>query len=174
MNRGTRQAEGAAAPSIECVGATRGGATRRRVAGHEQQRRQRVAQAEERWRAGGLWEDLDLVFSNELGRPIEAGNLLRRSFHPLLTRAGVPVMRFHDLRHTCVTLMIERGVDFLTIARVVGHRDCKGLLPRRKRPIAVCLNLPEARPRWKRNHAAGVHRADFVLDEPPSRGAPTV
>src|SRR5579862_6961987 len=46
------------------------------------------------------WDDLDLVFSNEKGRPIEDGNLRRRSFGPLLKKAGLPAIRLHDLRHT--------------------------------------------------------------------------
>ena len=64
-------------------------------------RAHRLRQAEERLARGPLWdESYDLVFANEVGRPLEAQNLMRRSFHPLLRRAGLPAIRFHDLRHT--------------------------------------------------------------------------
>jgi len=41
---------------------------------------------------------------------MEARNLLRNSFLPLLKRAGLPRIRFHDLRHTAATLLLSRGV----------------------------------------------------------------
>ena len=84
-------------------------------------RRHRSAQAKERLRLGAIWEDNDLVFANEIGRPIEAGNLLRRSFWPLLERAGLPHMRFHDLRHTAATLMLGQGVHPKVVAEMLGH-----------------------------------------------------
>jgi len=84
-------------------------------------RRHRSAQAEERLRLGAVWEDNDLVFANEIGRPIEAGNLLRRSFWPLLKRAGLPRIRFHDLRHTAATLMLGQGVHPKVVAEMLGH-----------------------------------------------------
>jgi integrase len=55
-------------------------------------------------KAGPAWEDNDLVFCNHVGRPVEQTNLLRRSFKPLLKGAGLPDIRFHDLRHTAATL----------------------------------------------------------------------
>ena len=63
-------------------------------------RRHRTRQAEQRLRAV-FWDDLDLVFANEIGRHIGATNLRLRSFKELLARAGLPSIRFHDLRHTC-------------------------------------------------------------------------
>jgi integrase len=93
-------------------------------------RRHRVAQAEERLRMGAAWEDNDLVFANEVGRPIEATNLIRRSFHPLLERAVLPRIRFHDLRHTAATLMLGRGVHPKVVAEMLGHSQ-----------IAVTLDL---------------------------------
>ena len=70
----------------------------------------RVRHAEERLRMGRVWEDHDLVFPNRAGRPVEKQNLLRRHFWPLLERAGLPHMRFHDLRHTAATLLLSEGV----------------------------------------------------------------
>src|SRR5438105_4336728 len=51
-------------------------------------RHHRTAQKAERLIAGAKWQEMDLVFPNERGRPIEAGNLMRRSFLPLLKQAG--------------------------------------------------------------------------------------
>lgn len=84
-------------------------------------RRHRVAQAEERLALGAAWEDNDLLFANEIGRPIEARNLLRRSFFPLLERAGLPRIRFHDLRHTAATLLLSQGVHPKVVAEMLGH-----------------------------------------------------
>jgi len=83
--------------------------------------RHREAQAGERLRLGPAWHDGDLVFSNELGKPLEAGNLLRRSFWPLLQRAGLPHLRFHDLRHTAATLLLGQGVHPKVVAEMLGH-----------------------------------------------------
>ena len=84
-------------------------------------RTHRVAQATGRLAAGAAWEDHDLIFANEVGRPIEAGNLIRRSFLPLLTRANLPRIRFHDLRHTAATLMLGQNVHPKVVAEMLGH-----------------------------------------------------
>ena len=84
-------------------------------------RRHRAAQNEERLRIGSAWHDNDLVFANEIGRPIEPGNLVRRSFQALLAQAGLPRIRFHDLRHTAATLMLSRGVHSKIAAETLGH-----------------------------------------------------
>jgi integrase len=98
--------------------------SRRRVALSKQPidalRRHRVAQAEERFRMGAGWEDAELVFATEAGRPITASGL-RRSYEPLLKRAGLPRMRFHDLRHTSATLLLGRGVHPKVVSEMLGH-----------------------------------------------------
>lgn len=83
----------------------------------------RLRQLEERLKIGGAWEDHNLVFPNEIGRPIEAGNLLQRGFYPLLKKAGLPRIRFHDLRHTAATLLLGRGVNPKIVSEMLGHAD---------------------------------------------------
>ncbi len=84
-------------------------------------RRHRVRQAEERLQLGAAWQGDDLVFTNEIGAPIGASRLLRASFHPLLRRAGLPTMRFHDLRHSAATLLLGQGTHPKIVAELLGH-----------------------------------------------------
>ena len=83
--------------------------------------RHQIRQAQDRLRGGPAWEDIDLVFANEIGRPVEAGNLIRRSFVPLLDRAELERIRFHDLRHTAATLMLGSNVHPKVVAEMLGH-----------------------------------------------------
>jgi integrase len=62
-----------------------------------------------------------LVFCNALGRPIEPQNLLCRSFRQLLTRAGLPPMRFHDLRHWAASLLLSMGTHPKVVQELLGH-----------------------------------------------------
>jgi integrase len=50
-----------------------------------------------------MWQVHGLVFATEIGTALNRHNLCRRSFKPLLEKAGLPDVRFHDLRHTCAT-----------------------------------------------------------------------
>jgi len=84
-------------------------------------RRHRIAQALERLAMGTAWQDGDLVFCTEIGTPIDAGNLLSRMHYPLLAASGLPRVRFHDLRHTAATLLLEAGVHPRVVAERLGH-----------------------------------------------------
>ena len=70
---------------------------------------------------GDRYRDQDLVFTADTGAPINPSNLRQRSFAPLLKRAGLPHMRFHDLRHTCATLLLSRGVHPKFVQELLGH-----------------------------------------------------
>jgi integrase len=63
----------------------------------------------------------DLVFPNTAGHFECPHNLLRRSFHPALRRAGLRQIRFHDLRHTCASLMLADGVGIKHVQAQLGH-----------------------------------------------------
>lgn len=45
------------------------------------------------------------MFANLTGGPVEAQNIVNRHFKPLLVRAVLPPIRFHDLRHSCLSLL---------------------------------------------------------------------
>jgi integrase len=84
-------------------------------------RTHRQYQLAERLAAGATWSDHGLVFTNHVGGPIEKQNLVRRSFRPLLTRAGLPMIRFHDLRHSAATLLLHQGVHPKVVQERLGH-----------------------------------------------------
>ena len=82
----------------------------------------RRKQSEERLKLGPAWDDRGLVFANAVGRAMEAGNILRRSFWPLLLdKAGMERRRFHDLRHTCATLILRQGVHAKVVSELLGY-----------------------------------------------------
>jgi integrase len=66
------------------------------------------------------WEDQGLVFPSRRGTPMEPDNL-RRSWSAIRTAASLPGVRFHDLRHTCVTLLLDLGVPPHVVREIVGH-----------------------------------------------------
>ncbi len=66
-------------------------------------------QLEERAISAEGWNADDLVFCSENGTPINQGNLTRQ-LNALLRRAGLPDIRFHDLRHTYAALSIAAGL----------------------------------------------------------------
>jgi integrase len=51
------------------------------------------------------------------------GGNLNRAFKDLLNRAGLPEIRFHDLRHTCATLLLRQGVNPKFVQELLGHAD---------------------------------------------------
>jgi integrase len=84
-------------------------------------RSHRARQAEEKLRAGGLYQDQDLVFASEGGGLINPSNLRQRSFIPLLKRADLPRITFHDLRHTCASLLFQKNVHPKLVQDLLGH-----------------------------------------------------
>jgi len=62
-----------------------------------------------------------VVFCDTAGGYLRKGNVLRRSFKPLLREASLPAIRFHDLRHTTATLLLLAGVNIKMVSERLGH-----------------------------------------------------
>ena len=73
---------------------------------------------------GDKWDELDLVFPNNLGRPLEPSNV-SRSLHRFLKRAGVKRVRIQDLRHTCASLMLLANIHPKIVQERLGHSDIR-------------------------------------------------
>lgn len=81
----------------------------------------RARQNENRLAAGPGWHDNELVFSNEIGEPIEP-RTLQRKFKRLLEAAELPLStRLHDLRHGTASMLLARGKSLHEIAEFLGH-----------------------------------------------------
>ena len=74
-----------------------------------------------RWKLACPKNKLNLIFPNQAGNPINHNNLVSRHFEPALKRAGLPVIRFHDLRHTYASLLIEQRENIKYIQNQLGH-----------------------------------------------------
>jgi integrase len=74
-----------------------------------------------RWKLACPTNEPDLVFPNESGNPMNYSNMVNRYFHPGLKAAGLPVIRFHDLRHTYASMLIEQGENLKYIQTQLGH-----------------------------------------------------
>src|ERR671920_1278969 len=90
----------------------------------------RKRQLEEQLRAGGKWQDNGLVFASRKGTPLDAQNIVNRYFKPLLRRSGLPDIRWHDLRHTCATLLLSRGTHPKLVQHLLGHASIQLTLDR--------------------------------------------
>ncbi|HEY7343295.1 MAG TPA: tyrosine-type recombinase/integrase [Ktedonobacterales bacterium] len=84
-------------------------------------RAHRKRQNEERLALGAAWVDHDIVFANTLGGGLAPNNMTRRHFLPAIKRAGVPIIRPHDMRHTAATLMLLGGVPVKVVSERLGH-----------------------------------------------------
>ena len=84
-------------------------------------KRHRAMQAEEKLAAKG-WEDPCLMFPNRRGG-VHRRNSVMVIFRRHLDAAGLPKIRFHDLRHTASEMMLNSGVPINVVSQVLGHRD---------------------------------------------------
>jgi integrase len=84
-------------------------------------REHRLRQHEARLAAGAKWKAQNLVFCSSVGGPLEVTNVRNRHFRPILERAGLPMIRMYDLRHSCASLMVSLGVHPKVVAEMLGH-----------------------------------------------------
>jgi integrase len=66
------------------------------------------------------WQENDLIFPNTLGKPMSNSNMYD-DFKQLLNQAGLPSIRFHDLRHTSISFLLDIGTPVNTVQRRAGH-----------------------------------------------------
>jgi integrase len=86
----------------------------------ERLRSHRTRLLEERMAAGPAWRDYDLVFPTEVGTPQDGMNVTHR-FQARLKKAGLPRMRFHDLRHGAATVLLNNGFTLKEVQEILGH-----------------------------------------------------
>lgn len=91
--------------------------------------RHRNRQEEERQLAGARWQETGFVFTTSIGTPLDGSTVTHR-FQAALKAAGLRRIRFHDLRHTCATLLLAQSVHPRLIMEILGHSQ-----------IAITMNL---------------------------------
>jgi integrase len=79
-------------------------------------------QVAERLWSGSKWHESGLVFANRDGAPTQARRVIEQ-FHEALAQAGLRRVRFHDLRHSCATLLLVQGVSPRVVMEVLGHSE---------------------------------------------------
>ncbi|MFD4720029.1 tyrosine-type recombinase/integrase [Streptomyces sp. NPDC058423] len=80
----------------------------------------RMRQAAAKERAGERWQESGYVFTTRTGRPVEPRNVYR-SFTRVADSAGLRVVRLHDARHGCATLLTAAGVAPRVVMEILGH-----------------------------------------------------
>ncbi|MFE2064050.1 tyrosine-type recombinase/integrase [Streptomyces sp. NPDC059467] len=80
----------------------------------------RKQQAQEKEETGSDWHDTGHVFTRPDGHLIEPATLTKQ-FNALLRNAHLRPIRFHDLRHSTATLLLEQGVELVVIKELLGH-----------------------------------------------------
>jgi integrase len=70
--------------------------------------------------SGDRWQENDLVITSEIGTPLDNSNVLKE-FYIVLNKAGLPKIRFHDLRHTAASLLLNNGQGIMAVSKLLGH-----------------------------------------------------
>ena len=78
-------------------------------------------QQEEKRRAGDAWKENDLVFCSLVGGHLHSSHIVFYQFKKLLEKAGLPNIRFHDLRHSSATMLLSLGVHPKVVQEMLGH-----------------------------------------------------
>ncbi len=69
---------------------------------------------------GERWKEYELIFPSSIGTPMDPNNL-HVDFNRLLDHAGLPRIRFHDLRHTAASLMLNHSIPVIVVSKILGH-----------------------------------------------------
>lgn len=124
-------------------------------------RAQRIQQARERLAAGRDWQDADFVFAATNGRPLHWRSL-DAAFVRAQARAGVRRQRFHDMRHSFATLLLDAGEEIAVISKMLGHADYSTT-------VDVYSHLSTERSRVAAARIDGLLKARHVVDTTPKR-----
>jgi integrase len=96
--------------------------------------------------AGDSWEDYNLVFPSMVGTPMNRSNL-HKKYKSILKNSGLPLIRFHDLRHTAASLMLNNGIPVIIVSKRLGHAqpsitlDVYGhLIPSKQQEVAILMD----------------------------------
>ena len=84
------------------------------------QHRARQLQAKEE--AGEAWQEHNLVFTTAVGTPLNPSKVVDK-FKALLKRAGLPDIRFHDLRHSTASILLGMGIHPKVVQELLGHNQ---------------------------------------------------
>ena len=82
--------------------------------------RHRKEQAEQREKAGAAWQDNDLIFPDEAGRPLRQWHTYD-SWDAMRDALDLPEMRIYDLRHTCLSNLLAAGHSPVAVSKQAGH-----------------------------------------------------
>jgi integrase len=73
---------------------------------------------------------MNLLFPNADGKPMDPDNMIKRRFDPVISKAKIEKIRFHDLRHTSVSMLIAKNVPVKYIQKQVGHTSIQVTMDR--------------------------------------------
>jgi integrase len=81
----------------------------------------RVRQRESKLKAGLAWQEHDYVFCTSIGTHLNPTRDILDEFKSLLKKAGLPAIRFHDLRHSSATMLLGMKVHPKVVQEILGH-----------------------------------------------------
>jgi integrase len=81
----------------------------------------RFRQSEARLKAGVEWQEHDYVFCTSVGTHLHPTRDVLNQLKVLLAKAGLPAIRFHDLRHSSATMLLSMGVHPKIVQEILGH-----------------------------------------------------
>ena len=82
----------------------------------------RIQQLEMRLKVGAGWQDMNLVFTGLRGGYLNP-RYMPKLFDKIIVQAGLPDIRFHDLRHSAATLLISMGISVKVVQEILGHSE---------------------------------------------------
>jgi integrase len=85
-------------------------------------REQKQRIEDDKIKAGESWQENGLIFPSSIGTPFGQSNV-QKDFIKVLNTANLQRIRFHDLRHTAASLILNHGVPALVVSKILGHSN---------------------------------------------------